>query len=570
MDDGGLCESCATVLPPADVDGLSVCPSCGRVDRSVADERARLAAEQAKAEADRPQINSSITIDLGDLSKIEGLSTFEGTGEAVKDAAVTTAKVGCIVPIIIFVVMGIIGFSVFRSLSSDNAFKSIIDSATGKGDLLPLSSSVMQAQTDAKGTTDLVLEVQDNGASERMVMRMTIGPDGTKELWRSKPLPANAYNLTTARAGNTLFVGAADQLRALDWRTGEERWRTTLSDKVENACESCFDVVGDGVLVRTTDAVISMYGPTSSEARWSRRLASAQGRASVVNGAIYLVDDAAKSSDPAPVATLDPPTGKVLRSAAPTCKPADGEPWTLAMDAGDRVHGVPGTKDLVAAFGFGSTCVMRWDPATGGVRWARALADISSFDQDKVVVQGKWLVLASSSGSYRVDLSSGQPLALAKPADANPEGRARVFGGVVVVPITSTRGSTKAGFAGWDLASGRLLWSVLLKGDSHIMDTDANRSSTTLFPGATGSVLVANRGQARLVTFAENKAMLVQDLNLRTGDLGSPDARNYAYSWSGTPSITWEHDDPDAILVNVDSKLQRIPLTGTGKIVTYG
>ncbi len=42
MDDGGLCESCATVLPPADADGISVCPSCGRVDRSVADERARL------------------------------------------------------------------------------------------------------------------------------------------------------------------------------------------------------------------------------------------------------------------------------------------------------------------------------------------------------------------------------------------------------------------------------------------------------------------------------------------------------------------------------------------------
>ena len=104
-----------------------------------------------------------------------------------------------------------------------------------------------------------------------------------------------------------------------------------------------------------------------------------------------------------------------------------------------------------------------------------------------------------------------------------------------------------------------------------MMDADENRNSTTLFPGRSGVIVVPNGEGARLVTFAEESVMTVQSLDLRTGDLGVSEKRSYKRRYeSGTVSITFEHADPDAVLVSPDNYLQRIPLVGNGDIVTYG
>ena len=153
--------------------------------------------------------------------------------------------------------------------------------------------------------------------------------------------------------GDTMFAVFEDDLLALDAGTGETIWRTTLRDKVTNGCPSCFAAAGGRLIVRTTDAYVTAFGTASSETLWSKRLTATNGSVSVAGDQLFIVDEAEDADQINPVALVDPATGRTIRSTAPTCPRDDRMPWELEMSPGIRCTPLPGSDDVVAAFGFG-------------------------------------------------------------------------------------------------------------------------------------------------------------------------------------------------------------------------
>ena len=112
---------------------------------------------------------------------------------------------------------------------------------------------------------------------------------------------------------------------------------------------------------------------------------------------LFVVDDPESPQAPTEVQELDAATGKAIRTLAPTCPADDQTPWVLEASPGDRVRTVPGSDDVVMAFGFGDGCVVRWSPASGQVRWSERISGSSSFSQDEVLVGDEDLVAPTTS-----------------------------------------------------------------------------------------------------------------------------------------------------------------------------
>ncbi|HEX2576012.1 MAG TPA: PQQ-binding-like beta-propeller repeat protein, partial [Aquihabitans sp.] len=445
---------------------------------------------------------------------------------------------------------------------------------SASADLYPLSGSATVLPGEPSGPTDVVLLATDNGSgSKRVVTRVKLGGDLDEgELtWKSDPLPSDVYTASFAADAETVYVGAGDEVRSLSLRTGEERWRASLTDKVTTGCPDCFRIVDGTLVVRTDDSYLTGFSTESSEPRWSRRLASPSAAASIVGGSVLLVDDPPDAQALTEVTTIAPADGKVVRTFAPSCPQSPDTPFPIEMSAGDPVHAVPGTGDLVAAFGFGYGCIVRWEAATGAVRWATPLPDGNFEDEQPPVITATDLVVTKTSGSLRVDLATGRATPLEPVPDADTQPKA-VVGTTLLAETTSTRGTTRGGLAAFDLASGRRLWSTQLESGAQPVSRGRYRSSDALFDGSPRTLLVTTGPTPLLLTFeGETREILRQELDVATGELTRGTERQFVsrFGSSGTPSITVESVDARSLLLSVDSIIEVVPLSGEGPIATW-
>jgi outer membrane protein assembly factor BamB len=549
-DDDELCESCGTNLPVPNDDGYRTCPSCGRVDRVKPD-----------PEPEPAEVPPSDWLPTG--------SSGTHTTTVITTTVHTTKagggfKLGCLVSLVVLAFVAAVSVK-----SCESATKAVRKSLAGPDSTYPLSGNALVLPGEGD-TTEVVTYAQDNKAQQRSVRRVRFDGAGSKELWRSDAFKADAYGVTLAVDGDTVYAAANDQLRALNATTGKERWRTTLTDKVDTSCDgACFTVVSHRLVVRTQDAYLSGFGPRSSEPAWTLRLRSTSAGAWLAAGALLVVDDPEDAGGYTVVSTLDPATGRVVRRISPLCF-ASGNSYPIEMSSGDPVRSIPGSTDLFAVFGFGYSCAVRWDPATGKARWSTELEDLSSIDQDLTFVTATQALVKASSDSARIDLATGRIARLQLPADTQAVPRT-IVQGTIVADTTTTRGSTRGGLLGWDLRTGQVLWSQRLPGGSQPVSTGATRSSDALFDGSPRSLLVAGGGKLRIVTFeGTDRTMSVRSIDPRTGDLGVAETRKFSTRYdSGTPSLTIEAVTSSYLLVSVDSLLERIPLTGSGDIVTW-
>jgi outer membrane protein assembly factor BamB len=552
VSDAELCESCGTNLPVPGADGYRTCPSCGRVDRVEPD---------PEPEPERPgRTEPSDWMPPGASSTT--VITTTTTVQASKVAG--GFKAGCVVTLVVMALAIAIGVK-----SCDTATKAIKKAVAGPDNTYPLSGNAVVVPGEGS-MTEVITYAQDNKAQTRSVRRVQFDATGSKELWRSEPFGKDAYGVTLAVDGDTVYAAANDQLRALNRVTGKERWRATLTDAVDTNCHgTCFEVLAHRLVVRTKDAYLYGFSPRSAEPVWSQRLNSTSAGASVAGGSLLVVDDPADSGGYTVVTTLNPVTGGVVRRITPLCL-ASGGSYPIEMNAGDPVRTVPGSTDLLAVFGFGYSCAVRWDPATSKARWSVELPDLSSVDQDLTFLTATHAIVKASSDTVRIDLADGRVSGLDLPADTQAVPRT-VVQGTVVADTTTTRGSSRGGLLGWDLRTGKVLWSERLPGGSQPVSTGSSRSSDALFDGSPRSLLVAGGGKLQLVTFVgTDRTMAVRAVDPRTGDLGEARVRRFSTRYdSGTPSLTVEVVTPSYLLVSVDSLLERIPLTGSGDIVTW-
>ncbi len=568
MSEDLVCDSCGAHLPLPDAAGHIACPSCGRAARVTPppdpdDGGSRLTVKSPGGE---------VTIDLsGWTPGARGATEWDQPAERVvmtseaAEGAAKAARTGCgvgavIITLVILASIGGVIFAVTAGVSS--VTKSISDlTGSSSSNLYPSSGSVAVLPGEGP-TSDLVLVATDNSAdSARKVVRVKVGPDRSETVWKSEPLPGDVYTASVAVEGDHLYVAAGDEVRLLSLATGAETWRATLTDKVTTRCASCFAVVQKKLVVRTDDAYLTGFQASSNEPLWSRRLNSTSARANLVGGNLVLVDDAATPGTPAAVETLDPATGRAARSISPSC-PAGGDiysPVTMRADA--HLGAVPGTGDLVAVFGSSPGCVVRWESASGTVRWTLGITGNHSSSDSPPLISGRDLVLGSSGSMVHVDLGSGRGAELEQVPDAAAVPYS-LSGRTLIGQTTSTRGTSKGGVAAWDLTTNERLWSVPLPKGAQPASTGPYASSDALFDGSPRSVLVGGSSPQVVTFFGEDRVVDTQSLDLATGELGRPVRRTYLsrYGTSGTPSLTVEDASPARLVISVDSLLEVVPL----------
>ncbi len=471
--------------------------------------------------------------------------------------------------------LAVVGFSLFGAVRScSSAVDDAIDSIpSGSSSSLITFSGSAELLSAAGGKTDTVIVVQEvsGGSVVRRLARVRFADGSSTTVWQSEPLDDSASSAEVALVGDTVFAGVEDELYALEADSGTTRWRTKLHDKVTTGCPDCFAIAGPNLVVRTTDAYVTGYGPRSSESLWSRRLNSTAGSIAVPDGQLLLVDDPEDRAAVTPVQLVDPATGRTVRSTAPTCPKKEGTYYELEMSAGDRVLPLKGSNDVVAAFGFSDACVVRWDPASGTVKWTSRLDGASSLQDDATVLSQTDLVVTTSANAIvHIDLRTGVAKVLDAPADSRAT-PARIVGRTLVADLVTVRGTPKGGLIAWDLASGKRLWAQSQLGNAQPTSKGSYTNSDALFDGTPRSVLVsAGDGLNVFVFDGESRTFSVRPLDLATGDLGTEVKRAFLARYdSGTPSLTVEAVTPTHLLISIDSQLQTIPVSGKGDVVGY-
>ncbi|MGN6694032.1 MAG: outer membrane protein assembly factor BamB family protein [Aquihabitans sp.] len=592
----GVCANCGYELPEADALGLITCPGCGNVTKMAGSTPTLQDPGPTTPDPAPVAASPSPPPSLGgwpappvaapppgnQWAQPAGVAGAPPTppppARAKKgsakggDASRTGRRIGCaIVPIAIVTVFafGIVG--AIRSCDFDSVTSS--SSAPDYGNQMTLSGSGTLLTASGDGT-DVVMVLQDTEDSQttRSIARIRFSGDASKLLWTSEPLDEDAYRVEVAQVGDTLFAGVDDQLYALDAKTGATQWQTTLRDKLTVGCDQCFAAAGDRLVVRTTDAYLTAFGTRSDEPQWTKRLVSTSGSMSVVGDRLFVVDEPESKDTPTPVLLVDPATGKTIRSTTPRCPKSNDTPWDLAMSAGDDVRGVPGGQDVYAVFGFGDTCVVRWNPGSGAIRWTSRLTGMSSYDEDEIVDSKQDLVLGTSGNVVvAVDLTTGKARQLEVTGDvaATPS---QIVGRTLVALTVTTRGTPKGGMAAWDLATGERLWANASLGGAQPVSTSSSHTSDALFDGSPRSLLVPVDGGVNSFVFeGTERTFTVAPVDLATGELGTQVRRGFAtrYDSGGTVSLTIEGQGADDLVVSIDNLLQTLPVSGKGDVVTF-
>ena len=592
MADASVC-TCGAMLPSPDSSGHAACLSCGRVTTSAAEPTAPAPSGSTPAPA------------AGDPAPTAGGSSAwpeppvaagppgnpwappagvpgaprpaptpggaGGAGGGVAAASGPARRIGCaVVPLAIGLVVVISLVGALRSCDT-NAIRSKIDPNVD-----PYASTIVLGGTASvlpgeEGATDLLVTTQETtgGSLERRVTRLRFTNGGATRVWASEVLDDSLGDTQVAVADDVIFVGTEDLLLALDAADGSTRWRTTLRDDVTLGCPGCFEVVDGTLVVRTKDAYVTGFAPDDPEPRWSNRLRSPAGSVSVANGHLLVVDDPEDPSGRTAVALLDPATGKVRRATTPTCTPNPDTPWNLELDAGDEILPAGDSSDVVAAFGFGDSCVVRWDPSSGEVKWTTRLNGASTIDADRTLVGDADLVLSTSGAIVTLDLKTGSPRQLEVPADTNavPD---RIVGRTLVADVATTRGTPENGLAAWDLASGRRLWANTSLGEATPTTKSRYQPSDALFDGSPRSLLVPTGEGLNVFTFrGEDHTFAVRPVDLATGTLGTEVRRAFFQQYAGIPSMSVEHVGEDRVFITIDSQLQALPLAGSGEVIAF-
>lgn len=602
--ESGLCTSCGTALPDADALGLITCPGCGAVSKlpgstptlgdagpppsgpppevpMAPDAGPPPPAPTLQGWPAPPVAAPSPASQWGQPASVAGAPPTSpppkaGKGKKGKRKATSElgpgGKVGCaIVPIAIFLVIVFAIVGAVRSCDVDtfsSTTGSDFDTAkltlSGGGSLLPSEGD------DADFVT--ILQDTEDSQTTRSIARIRFSGDSSELLWQSEPVDENAYRVEVAEVDGTLFAGIDDELYALDAETGETQWTTTLRDKLTSGCVECFAAVDGHLVVRTTDAYLTAFGTRSAEPAWSKRLVSVSGSMSVVDDRLFVVDEPESSDSPTPVLLVDPATGKTIRATTPTCPKGSQTPWDLALSPGDEIRPVPNSKDVMAVFGFGDTCVVRWDPATSAIKWTSRLTGLSTYDEEEVVAGVDDLVFGGAGEVLiTVDVHSGKARQLEVSGDDVDATPSQIVGRTLVALTVTTRGTPKGGMAAWDLETGERLWANASLGTAQPVSSSRYHSSDALFDGTPRSLLVpVGDGLNSFVFEGTDRTFTVAPVDLETGELGTQVRRGFITRYdSGTVSLTIEGQTEDRLMVSIDNLLQSLPVSGKGDVVSY-
>ncbi|MCU1452411.1 MAG: outer membrane protein YfgL, lipoprotein component of the protein assembly complex [Acidimicrobiales bacterium] len=549
----GTCPACGRSLPPAGAGGEMRCDGCGLLVRE--GDRSASSGPGAAGTAGAPGAVAAVGVPVA----------ARASGSSGRRRASGRVWVG-------IVVVAVAAATVIATAVASGGHRAATSGGAGgapvaalPADHLSLSSGDhVMLPGEPRQPLGFVGVFYDSSNDQRIVGRTRVGARGLD--WKSAPLPKNVSSAVFALDAGRVFVGAKDQLLAFDLTRGTLAWKAQLSDEVETSCPTCFLSIGGRLIVRTRDAIVRALDPGTGRLLWQRRLEATNGKLLVAGGHLVVTDRRPKPAFNGFVGVVDLATGADVRRIQPTCPAAYDGGYIATFQPFDLIRAIPGTENVVVAVSSGSSCLQRWDLATGRQLWNVPIASASSLDDGHVLVGRTDMAIADSRRLDLFDLATGRARAMSVGQDESvkPQG---LLAGLVVGVVSQTRGSDRPALAAWSRASGQRLWTRSLQGLAAFSPVDS-RSTDALFSSEPGRFLVSMGGSdLRLVTLArQDTALNVETIDPSTGGTVRAVHGHYRPRYeSGSYSVGLERVQGDQLVITVDSLLQTIDL-GSGAV----
>ena len=384
-------------------------------------------------------------------------------------AATAVKRVGCfavVFPLILTVaILGVVGFVAIQAIP---AFKPLL---SGSGPLqlptgLPQIVSPF-ARMRLDDSTALVPGPDRAGAKPDVLTRVfkTDAPEAERYrlMWIDTEKSAPKWQFVTtsnsrAAAGAELVV-VADKTRlvALDKNAGTTLWETAMPDQLAGVCENCLSVVGQRVVALTTDGTLTGYDAKSGRKIWSQRLNSLN-RLFWVNETLLVMDRTEKSPFATQVTQYDL-DGKEKGRFAMTCAlQGQGSPIVGYTYEGYAVDAA--TQSLYAWYGSSTSCLQKYDLATGKLAWQSQTKARSTQHDDAAMLVVGGRVFAGGANTIVTADANGKVTEILTDPDYELRPLA-AQGDVLLVRALRTRGTRRFELWAVDVASGKRLWQTI-------------------------------------------------------------------------------------------------------------
>jgi outer membrane protein assembly factor BamB len=449
------CTRCGAPLP--ETDGPRVCALCGQFH------------EPART-GPRPRFGTGAAPGP-DLGQPEGAAPkvprpkparMSPRAARAKEAR-TAGAVGCVIFLTVAVPLIAVAVALFLAgRDSTGGTDLSIDGVVGT-DLSPSTGDLLVLPGALDDDPEVVTMATPIGGDGRVVALVELD-DGV--VWQAEVVPDDVYSAQFVATDDVVLASLGRDVVGLDRATGDVLWEAEASDQVHPFCSDCFALVDDTLVVLGGDGEVTALDPDTGDVRWEHRFASASGKVVPLEDTVLLVDDPPDDDVAAALTMIQvrPSDGSELSRFAPGCIDDTVPGATHSVSATPRlpVVPVPGSDDIVIAYGTFPSCVQRWTVTTGERQWSRtteARLDWYDADDQAWALGPTDVVFAGYGGWLVVSLSEGGVLEVPAPADSRADPAVTVAGGLFVGTVSSTRGTTEWSLVAHDLGSGDEQWT---------------------------------------------------------------------------------------------------------------
>jgi outer membrane protein assembly factor BamB len=366
--------------------------------------------------------------------------------------------------------------------------------------------------TGGAGGPDVLVYTYDTLQDTRFLSYILGGTQSVR--WPSDPLGEDSYRAALAVDDTKVLAVVKTRVFALDRQSGSLAWEASISDEIPYSCpDDCLMVVGQRVVVLSRDGRLAGFDAQSGQTVWNTRLNSTPDQLYAVNGQLAVFDN----RDGAVVLlVIDPVDGSEQETLTPECTdPSSG----FVDDPGfnSQVLVTPDQRSLVLLFGFFSSCVQRWDIASGSMAWNASLGDVAfshAFGPTSII-SGDSVYVAGDNQLLTVGLTDGIWTVLTDDPDYElvPLG---TRDGVLITRAKRTRGSTRFELWGLEMSTGRQVWQHPLP-DSEPLD-EPDRMSGLIDKGDSAwTAHLTAEGLVVVTAMAEPHQLTVETLDPATG-----------------------------------------------------
>jgi len=392
---------------------------------------------------------------------------------------VTTKKSGgCggVLAVVILFVVGAVIFSNTRGLVgllNDSTLKSIstnipevpkqieklqkvAERVQGPFNGLVMQDNAALVQLDDKAQPDILGKAYEPSKSEWALVYINAADQTLR--WRTP----NALQGKFAFDGERVYSNDKTHLSAIDRKTGQTRWQSTLSDEISASCNDCLQPLGEGedalLIAMSNDDNLQAFDARTGKRLWNRMLSNVLPRFWVWGDKIVVLD----RHDDAPrlpmQVTVLSREGEPQQQFDLRCAPPKSSRSVLGDDvanAGDAVLFDGAAGVFYTWFGTFNSCLQKYDLSTGEQVWSDHLEIDPPRGREAVfLLEGDKLFIGGSEVMLAVNTASGKAQALVEKQNGydylQPIGYRN---DVVLMQATRTRGTRRLEL--WAVGAGK-------------------------------------------------------------------------------------------------------------------